>query len=114
MADEVPTTPIPITLTALAKQPLAQAIEVSDIDRIDAVLTILALTGTNVTIRLISGMQKETESGWVEVATFTLQGAVGSSFAITTGLLKYVRWELVNATGLGSVTFFIQGMGRTF
>jgi hypothetical protein len=112
VAQEFVLTPQPITVTAAQRQLLAQAMEVSDFDSVHALLTALNFSGTSYTGRIITGMQKETETGWVEALTFGSQTTTGQWAGPSVVLLKYIRWEISAFNGT-TLTFFINGMLRT-
>jgi hypothetical protein len=120
MADEFMLTSRPIRVTGPAAQQLSDALDVSDYDLLDAVCTIDGIEAggavTGLAVRLISGMQKETSTGWVEVAAFTPGGlnTVGKADAVHVSekLLKYLRWEVTGLGGATAVVFDIAGMLR--
>jgi len=112
--DQFLLTPQPIRVTNAAKQPLNLALDVSDYDEINALMGLLALVGSSsgVTIRLITGMQVDSEDGWVTLVTFSAQ-TTANSFDLqnaTTGLLRYIRWEVLSLGGATAVTFMNNGM----
>lgn len=119
MATEFNLTPQPIRLSALGKQALDQALDVSDFDSISALVGVMALEGTgplDATIRLITGMQKDTEDGWVPLLTFNIASSAPffDDKHVQDKLLKYIRWELSGLSGTTpAVTFNIQGILRT-
>ncbi|MFZ5477061.1 MAG: hypothetical protein ACOZNI_09830 [Myxococcota bacterium] len=115
LADEFDLTSRAIKVTGASKQALQDALEISSYDQLDAVCTVDGIEGgpgTGLVIKLITGMQKETELGWVTLISFTAANlaAVGASDIKTAsqGLLKYVRWEV---TGLGGATSFVFDIG---
>lgn len=120
MGTEFTLTPQPIRLTAPGKQNLDQALEVGDFDSISALLGVLSLEGTagpSATVRIITGMQKDTEDGWVPLLTFDAQTAANKfdDKHVQDKLLKYVRWELFDLSGTTpAVTFNINGMLRAW
>jgi hypothetical protein len=70
MATAIVVTPQPIRVTAITKQPLWQAYDVSELDVLDliAVCTVEGTPGS-LNIRLWFGMQMETEAGWFVTST---------------------------------------------
>ncbi len=117
MADEFTLTPQPVRLTAATSQQLKDALDVSAYDRADVLLWVAAIEGTaspTATVRILTGMQVESENGWVVAGTFTAVTASNTALALAiTGLLKYMRWELSVLGGTGpSVTFVVSGMLR--
>jgi hypothetical protein len=117
LADEFTLTPQPIRMTAGGKQFIQTALNVSRYDQADALLVVSSVEGTNgpsFTVRIITGMQMETEDGWVVAASFTASTAGNTSQKINVpGLLKYARWEVVLNAGTNPViTFSLGGMLR--
>lgn len=120
MATEFTLTARPILVTGSPIKPqqtLSDALDVSSYDEIDAVCTINAIVGSGgLSVRLMTGMQKDTETGWVELLafTFTNLNAAGKSEIknSSTKLLKYLRWEVTDLNGATSITFDIGGMLR--
>jgi hypothetical protein len=117
MNAEFSLTPQPIRLTATGKQFLSQSLDVSLFDQADALLYVVTLEGTSsptATIRLITGMQMDSEDGWVVAASFPTVSASNTPQKLNvTGLLKYIRWELSGLTGTTPVvTFSISGILR--
>lgn len=109
-------TPQPVRLSATGKQSLVQALDIGAYDEADVLLVVSAIEGTGgptATIRLITGMQIESEDGWVIAGAFTAATAVGAQKVHFDGLLKYLRWELLTLGGTTpSVVFSLNGMLR--
>lgn len=101
----------PVTVTAVGKQALVQAIEVTRYKSLALLLRALAVTGGSVTIRVITGMQKDTFDGWLTLGTFTATSVAVSEQLNLSNPLKYVLWE-VSAMTASSATFTIQGIAR--
>ena len=103
-------------VTATGKQPLAEALDVSAYDYIDAELGVHSLTGTDITVEIITGMQKDTESGWVPLLTFTsvTQNDIFEPMStVGTGkMLKYIRWNVSIFTAPTAAVFSVWGMLR--
>ncbi len=117
MASEFTLTPLPVRTTVATKQPIQQSLEVARFDLADALLYVAALEGTGgptVTIRIITGMQIDSEDGWVVAGTFAVVSTTNTSQKLRVdGLLKYIRWEVSGITGTTpAVTFLINGMLR--
>ena len=118
MATEFTLTARPILVSsATTTQPLKDALDVSHYDEIDAVCTIDAIVGSgSLSIHLLTGMQRESETGWVELLAFTNSNlnAAGKSEVknASTKLLKYLRWEVTDLNSATSITFDIGGMLR--
>lgn len=117
MATEFVLTPQTVRLIAPGKQLLTQGLEVTQFDQADFLLYVSSIEGTggpSATIRIITGMQIESEEGWVPAGVFT--AATAANFATRMnvgGLLKYVRWELLTLAGTSpAVSFMISGMLR--
>ncbi len=118
MADEFILTQRPVRVTNNSSQPLDQALNIADYDAIDAVVNIAGVEGTTtgVSIRLLTGMQKDTPDTWSVVATFLASALTGpNTFNVQHAdqkLLKYLRWEVFGLGGATAVTFDISGMLR--
>lgn len=97
----------PIHTTDIDIQPLRVAVPVAGYAALD--LELQVLEGTDVEVRVLTGMQTDSEEGWIEVDRFVPTSAVRSVRKPFFPLLKYVRWEVLTAT---AATFYIQGMGR--
>lgn len=112
-------TPQPIRTTTTLKQPLDQALDVSEFAHISALLSALSLEGTSspsATVRILTGMQKDTESGWVPLLTFTniTSSNVFEVLHSSNEMLRYIRWEVSAISGTSpALTFSIGGMLRT-
>ena len=113
MADEFTLTPQPIRAIANAKQALKDALDVSAYDVADILVLVSAVEGASpsATIRILTGMQTESEDGWVVAIGATAATAAGSQKIQATGLLKYIRWEVTGFNGT-AVVFTITGMLR--
>lgn len=118
MADQFQLTNRPIRVTGAVKQALQDALETSSYDEIDAVCTLDGIEGSTsgFAIRLLTGMQRETETGWVVLATFTPANlaSVGASDIqnASTKVLKYVRYEVTGIGGATAIVFDIGGLLR--
>lgn len=119
MANVIMLTAQPIRLTGAVKQELYLASDVGAYDLLDmeAVCTVEG-TATNAQLKLITGMQAQTNDGWFTPASNLanlngtgVQTVVGS---LSGGFVRYLRWELVALGGASAITFFIRGMGRTY
>jgi len=110
MADVVTLTQKPVRQTA-GKQELRLAVDVSAYDEIDFLLTCYESTGgSSIVVNLLTGMQIESDTGWVLVAAFPTTAANAANKMNFKNLLRYVRYELV--TGSTTATFLINGIGR--
>ncbi|MGZ5152772.1 MAG: hypothetical protein ACXWC5_22350 [Burkholderiales bacterium] len=119
MADMITLTAQPLRLTAIARQALIYFVDVGAYDLLD--LNIVATvegTATNATIKLVTGLQIQTEDGWYyPTAQFSsISGsAVQSASASLTGTFqRFVRWDLTSLGGATAITFFIRGMARHY
>jgi hypothetical protein len=90
------------------KQDLRLAIDVGAFDQLD--LGLVVYEGTDVSLRILTGMQVESDLGWLTADTFALTQQNGGDKMSVTGLLRYVRWELVSS---GTATFMIAGIARS-
>ncbi len=117
MATEFTLTPQPVRTTVATKQPIQQSLDVSRFDIADLLLYVAALEGTSsptATIRIITGMQIDSEDGWVVLGTFSVVSVTNTAQALrVTGPMKFIRWEVSSLTGTTpAVTFLISGMLR--
>lgn len=103
----VPLMSAPVRLTATGKQELRLAANVSQYNQLDLVLNIYE--GTDVVVRILTGMQTETEDGWQVLDTFATTSATFSTKKSFTNPLAFIRWEVT--TG-GNKTFLITGVAR--
>ena len=71
MADIITLTPQPIILTGTGKQSLAEALDVSEYDLFDMQLYVPVAVLGNATVKIITGMQKDSENGWNTAVAFT-------------------------------------------
>jgi hypothetical protein len=120
MADHINLTDGPIRVTVTGAQPLDQAVEVSSYDLLDLLAGLLGVEGSTsgVGLRIITGMQRESQNGWVEYLAFT-PGTLNApntwqALQGTTRLLRYIRWEVTGLGGATAVTFQINGMARSY
>lgn len=113
-------------------QPLIDAIDISEYHMLDIELGVLSLTlgqhGGVVTFGLLTGMQNQTEDGWIgndywsderyRLGRFAAN-VTEPTYSITsfgpTGLLKYVRFSVTyneTTSSTAKVLFLIRGMAR--
>lgn len=101
-------------------QPLSQSIPIIGFNQLDVLFGILAFTGgaTSAVVSLWTGMQSDSNDGWVQLYSFGSVGlndwqkaAIGPAY----GLLAYARWKVISFAGGSnprSVTFALRGLGR--
>ncbi len=117
MATVFALTPQPIRLTSTGRAALYLAVDVSSFDALDMEI-VCAVEGTasNAAISLFTGMQTDTDDGWVvPTSNFTPISGTGqqvSRVSLSSGLLQYLRWDVSSLGGASSLTFFIRGVGR--
>jgi hypothetical protein len=111
MADIVMVTQKPVRETGPnKKQDLRLAVDVSTWDELDLLLTCYENTGGGtITVNLLTGMQMESETGWISAGAFPATAANAANKANFKNLLRYVRYELVGST---TATFLVNGVGR--
>lgn len=114
-------TPMPVTVTIPASgqwQSLAEALDISGIDVADLHLEVLdAPGGVTLTFGVATGMQKESEAGWIAApaALFDFEPLTGGQSTVRRfdeGLLQLLRWRFTASAAGGTVTFSMRGMGR--
>lgn len=112
MADIVMVTLKPVRETGPNKrQELRLAVDVSAYDELDFLITCYESTGGSaIVVNLLTGMQLESETGWISAGAFPSTAANAANKANFKNLLRYVRYELV--TGSTTATFHINGIGR--
>ncbi len=112
MADVItpPGEPVRIALSAASyTQELRLALDVLDYDELDLVLSVFEASA-NLTGKVITGMQLDSELGWVDVDTFTAAGASSAPKKNFKNLLRHVRYVITTATV--TTSFSISGIGR--
>jgi hypothetical protein len=107
MADILLITDGPVRHTSNEEQELRLATDVSGYDELDLLLSVQ--DGSSVAVRILTGMQMESEEGWTVAGTFTSISEGNSTKLNVGGLLQYVRYELVSGA---TTTFEISGVGR--
>lgn len=104
-----------LTATANNAQLIAQSVDVSKHDQADLILHVAGVEGnvTNFTMSITSGMQMESDDGWVTLGSFSsVTTPNGTAVLHLTGLFKFIRWRVTTMTGGTAVTFTIRGMAR--
>jgi hypothetical protein len=120
MADIITLTQQPIRISATTTQERYLAVDVGPYDLLDLALYCASVESTpNVTIKIITGMQTQTDSdGWVDLVSFTAltSASVNTSEikSVSTGMLRYIRWKATLNSGSGSVTFWLRAMARSY
>jgi hypothetical protein len=124
MADLITLTHQPIRLNTAQKQAIYLATDVGGYDVIDIICSaVFEGSSPTVTIKLITGMQAQTDDGWVDAGTFgtlnptptpSAKITIGGGNATNPGFLRFLRWEVTALGGTSPfATFFIRGMART-
>jgi ABC-type oligopeptide transport system ATPase subunit len=104
----------PRRVTSSGPNELRNALDVSEFDQLDLLLSVLAFeSGTaDVTIAVETAMQNQSEDAWVTLDTFSAVTAAPSHEVISfTGLMRYVRFRVVSID-TAPATFTLAGMGR--
>lgn len=122
MATPITLTQQPVRYTTAAGagfQPIYLAFDVSGFDMLDVEAGLTGVEGavSAFTLDLYTGMQTQTDDGWVSVGSSLLSTTSVNSWnkvSISTGLLRFVRWRVSTITGGTAATFFIRGMGRSY
>ncbi len=107
MADIIHLTDKPIRNTGATTQELRLAVDVSAYDELDLLLTMYE--GSSIQVEVLTGMQIETEEGWVSAGTFSTISAQGETKLNLKNFLRYVRWDQNTA---GAATFMVNGIAR--
>ena len=104
-------TEAPVRVTDVATQELRLAHDVGCYAGLDLELEVFE--GTDIEVRLLTSMQRESEQGWIEVDRFvpTSKDAAGPGKTSKSffPLLRYARWEVLSST---AATFLVHGLGR--
>jgi hypothetical protein len=114
MATVLNITPLqPVAATNGTKQNLWEAVDVAAFDILDLELVVITPASSASLVTLITGMQIQTEDGWVALTTNFSQSTAGSVIkTFDKGFLRYIRWSC-DASGTAP-TFYIRGMGRRY
>lgn len=116
MADTLTLTPQPVRVTAVGFQPIFLALDIGMYDFLDMQLGVLNLEGgAAVTVELWTGMQNQTDDGFVQLYAWASQ-STGNTWlrqTIGSGLLRYLRWKVGALSGTAA-TFSLRGMGRAY
>jgi hypothetical protein len=73
-------------------------------------------TATNAALNLYTGTQIDTEDGWVLAGTLgglSGTGQFSPRVTISSGLMRFLRWDVSTLGGAAALTFFMRGMGRS-
>jgi hypothetical protein len=110
MADIIYLTDKPIRVAGTGKQELRLALDVSAYDELDLLWTLHEGPSTT-SVKLITGMQIESENGWPDAETsFTFPSAAPASVKRNyKNFLARIRWEKLDG---GTATFMVVGIGR--
>jgi hypothetical protein len=98
-----------------SRQMIQNAVDVSAYRHISLLLEVLAYVGApgNFEVTVITGMQLDTDDGWIELGTFGSQSTDGQWKVDLTDALRYIRWEVKAITGSSpTITFVISGVAR--
>ena len=102
----------PVRITAAGKQDLRLAVDVGNVDEADLLLVLYE--GTDVDVKVTTGMQLDTDVGWVTLVTFTRLSAVNSEKKHLVEMLRYIRWEITFGGASTNATFMLSGIARTW
>ena len=104
----IPLMSAPVRVTAATKQELRLAVPVSQYNQLDFLLNIYE--GTNVAVKIITGMQTQSEDGWQDLGSFSATlDATNSEKQSFSNPLAFIRWHV---TSSGNATFLITGVAR--
>ncbi len=108
MAAMIPLMSAPVQVTAATKQDLRLAVNVSQYNQLDLLLNVYQ--GTDVAVKILTGMQTDSEDGWQELGAFAATLDAGNSEKKSmTNPLAFIRWQV---TSSGTATIFITGVAR--
>jgi hypothetical protein len=96
----------PVSAAANEAQDLRLAGDVGGYDEIVLLLQVY-VASVPVTVTIQTGMQTDSEDGWVDLGTFASHSAGDTEKKTFTGALRYIRWETDAAA-----TFLITGVAR--
>jgi len=121
MADILTLTAQPIrypTASGVGFQPIYLATDISSYDFLDMEAGIVGVEGpvTGFTLELWTGMQNQTDDGWVSVGAL-VTGTTANTWTkanFPNSLLRFVRWKVTVITAGTAVTFFCRGMARRY
>jgi len=122
MADVITITPQPVrylTSAGAGLQPMYLALDIGGYDFCDIEAGVIANEGTVTafTLDLYTGMQAQTDDGWVSAGTSLLTSATVNTWNkvnYASGLLRYLRWRVSTITAGTAITFFVRGMARRY
>ena len=101
-------------VTAGSRQLIQNALDVTEYRHLALLLEVLAFVGTDYEIVVMTGMQLDTEDGWIELGTFGTRTLEDSFPLNLSDALRSIRWEVKGLTGsTPHVTFVISGVGRS-
>ena len=110
----------PVMLSAPQVQPLYLALDVSAVDHLAILVGVPALSGSSpsATVQIITGMQNQTEDGWVSLGdalTFTTPDTWKLVNLLNESPLRFIRWKLTALSGTSPVaTLHVSGEGTTW
>ena len=97
-----------------SRQLIQNAVDVSAYRHVSLLLEVLAIVGGgNYEIVVLTGMQLDTEDGWIELGSWGSKSVDGEWKLDIAEPLRYLRWEVKTLTGTTPhVTFVISGVAR--
>jgi hypothetical protein len=122
MADLITLTQQPVRQVTATNvlQPIYLSLDISGYDFLDMEAGIVGVEGavTQFTLDLYTGMQVQTDDGWVSAGNLITQAnpTTNSWYKVNfpNSLLRYIRWRVTTITAGTAVTFFIRGMARRY
>ena len=119
MADQFDLTERAVTVTAPQTQPVWQAVDISAYDSLVVQVQCLNSNATTASIRLLTGMQKQTTSGYVSQDAYGLIANTSTYIYLRKNYyeeyspLRYLLWDVPALTGTTPwASFFITCLGR--
>lgn len=108
MAAVIPLMSAPVRVTGNSTQDLRLAVNVSQFNQLEFLLNVYE--GTDVAVKIITGMQSDTADGWQDLVSFTTTLDAGNSEKKSaSNPLAFIRYQVTNA---GTYTIFITGIAR--
>jgi len=118
MAQVLILTPAPVRVTTNTWQAIDTAFDVSGADELyltTQIISIEGLTSPTATLSVMTGMQVDTDDGWVTAFSNSATGYNQYANQLVKGqFLKLLRWNVTGFGGMTAMTIYISGIARTY